>query len=408
MNAYQTLLGKRLELDRLPLDLQSIALRVLAFAEANDGDAFEFASRCRRLFRRAFVRPDAYHAAMRGPVGDMYRDRFYRIFANSLKDGEREAFLESIRHNPLRLLFDRYLDGTWRYQADFAQDAGLNDAQVARAFKKVLGGSGSGEISVSKMAQAFAALGIVPDGSPAFADSSLGEFTPLPSAPTAREWLLLLLASSVTRCLCQVESRVDDDGLIACRDVLAHYLSVLYDIQDYNHLTDFTYRVLRELLATYDVPSTEDPPADDTARSLLLMAINPDEQSFKLLTTPEIAATLGQQLEQSRRTSVHLPSALAASGVEHEPLFPEDPDLSPQERQVLANIGSSEWARALIRTWTAARQRVKKWSDSNLAGDALQDLIDNLHDSKRHREENRDSRTLRGISPEVVDRANAA
>ena len=275
MITYQTILGQQISLGQLPLDDQSTILRVLALAEVYTGDALEFASRCRRLFRRSFVRDSSYQAAMRSPVGCVYRDCFYRIHANNVNGQRPEELLESIRYNPLRLLFDRFLDGNWRYQNDFAESAGLNSAQVARIFKNVLGGKCSGEISMQKLGKALRALDIVPTLADA-RERSGNDFVSAPSAPTGREWYLILTISWVTKHLYQpVDKEAFVNHVRACRDTLAQYLSFIFGVRDYNHLTDFTHRVLRELLTT--IRSSP----ELTKGEVLSAVINPDETSFK-------------------------------------------------------------------------------------------------------------------------------
>ena len=104
MVTYTTFLGQQINLGKLSIEHHVVVLKVLALAEAHKGDPFEFSTRCRHYFRRTYVRADIYNSVLRGPVGDIYRDCFYRIYAANLKNRKPQEFLQSIQTNPFRLL----------------------------------------------------------------------------------------------------------------------------------------------------------------------------------------------------------------------------------------------------------------------------------------------------------------
>lgn len=344
MVTYQTIFGGQINFGHLTLDVQAIVLRVLAMAETHANDAWEFASRCRQLFCRAFGSTDSYQAAMRGPIGEVYRDCFYRIHANSLGKQKSAEFLNSVRYNPLRLLLDRFLDGSWRHQNEFARSAGLSAAQVTRLFKNVLEGDQSGEISVRKLGEALKALNAVPTLTEA-PKEGVSKFVSNPTAPTAREWFLVLLVSSITKLLYTGAGQATSvQDIRRYRDALARYLSFSYGVRDYNHLTDLTGRVLRELLTT--IRSTREVTEDE----MLGMTINPDEFSFELELGPS-------------GTPGFLPSAKKPSS----PLLPFDPHDTGAERKTLSDLSNSDWAQMLKEAWQDSGKRVAKWSASPLA-----------------------------------------
>lgn len=361
MIIYQTIFGQRISLGHLSLDHQSIIFRVWALATVHSADAFEFASRCRRMFRCCFVTTDSHLTAMLGPIGDVYRDYFYRIHV-SLKGDRAEEFLLLLRHNPLRPLFDRYLDGVWKNQGDFAKSAGLGEAQVSRIFKNVLEGESSGEISVQKLGEVFELLNITPSDSPT-REIEVRQFISVPTSPTQREWSLILLASSLTRRLCRIRDRSDEavNELRDCRDVLARYLSFLFGIEDYNHLTDFTGRVFRELLTV--VPLSK----EITKEELLEMVVNPDETSFRLegKDRPKEVDVGGDPCHLSQwQQSVHGP-ILPTS----ELIF------DPKENEAIERLVDSTWAQVIQSAWGKSRSQIDQWSGSLLAWESFRKLL---------------------------------
>ena len=370
MVTYRTIFGQEIMFGQLPVNIQSIILRVVALAAAHKNDAFEFVNSCRSLFRLAFVQKHTYNAAMRGPIGIVYRDYFYLIHADGMDENRREEFLVSLRHNPLRLLFDRFLDGTWQHQADFAEDSGLAEAQVTRAFKNVLEESLSGEISVQKLSMAFNNLNIVPGVCDNSIEGWLGTdlggdaFYWCATAPTGREWMLVLVTSSITRRLCQIRSKETlVEEIKVCRDVLARYLGFIYGIQDVNQLTDFTYRVLREMLTT--VPLSQEVSNAD----LLQMVINPDEVSFRLATTKVLEEKLSNG---GTCYIVQEPNSVDGQ------LFLPDPSLSEKETTAVRGLTDSEWAKTVEDTWAQSRDLVSRWSLSHLAESGLEKILKDL------------------------------
>lgn len=358
MVTYRTVFGRLINFGDLTLDLQSVALQILALAATHSGNALDFAQSCIRLFRPTFVRTDSYRALIRGPVGEVYRSCFYRIYANTQKKRSPEEFLVWIRHNPLRILYDLFLDGTWHNQEHFAESTGLNSSQVARIFANVLEGDCSGEISVQRLSEALRKLNVTLTVSDA-GEPGGEEVISIPTAPTGREWFLILVISAVTKALYNRGTlRGLSITLPLVRDVLARYLAFLFGIRDYNHLNDLVYRVLRELLATNRLSP------EVSRHDVLAAVINPDETSFVLETIkPEWVG--------------FLPLKEAAV----EDLLPNNPGLSEAEREALGNLDDSEWARVAMDGWNSSRDRVARWSPSVLAKGELDRLLKELENS---------------------------
>jgi len=361
MVTYTTFLGQQINLGKLSIEHHVVVLKVLALAEAHKGDPFEFSTRCRHYFRRTYVRADIYNSVLRGPVGDIYRDCFYRIYAANLKNRKPQEFLQSIQTNPFRLLLDRYLDGTWRHLSEFAEEAGLAESRVTEIFKCILDDVGIGEISVQKLGEAFKALGIVPVIADTLAHSLDAEqFAVVPNVPTAREWLLILLVSSITRRLQENAGLPDSTAVTNSRDILAHYLGFMFGIKDYNHLDDFVYRVLQEIMIVQpELPAITD-------AELLGMAMDPDESSFRLVTPPVSPPESD-------------PAFPMGSPEDVENLFVADPDLTEDERRALLNVVNSPWGLAVKDAWVQSLVRAKKWANSPLARSGLEQFFKSVN-----------------------------
>ena len=380
MNTYRTAFGRQIPLAQLTLDVLAAVHRVLALSEVYSEDPLEFAARARQTLRRDFPRPEQYHAAMRGPVGAVYRDCFYRASAAKRPELRHELLL-GLGCNPLRLLYDRFLDGDWRYQSDFAADANLGTAAVSRAFKAVMENEGRGEVSTKNLEGALAALGVSTELENGGDEGRGDSFAVVPSSPTCREWVLLLLTSALTRCLSQVRDlKQDTAALKACRDTLALNLAFLFDVRDFHGLTDFTDLVLRQMLGVADAAVAGGPGRDGTPpAALLAMLVNPDAQSFRLFVPQEAELPdIRQLLALSRGQAAHIPPAHRRDDAAAEPPVLAGSDWTEKEKTALAELGNSPWAHSIENAWSEAVLRVDRWARSPLASQRLDQLVKDL------------------------------
>src|SRR6185295_16604359 len=91
MNHYQTLTGEVIDLGTLRGSLQLFAHTMIAQTLEAEGpesagrgsrlSATDFASQVREHLHVQYPEPEAYSSVMRGPVGTIYRDCFYKLYA---------------------------------------------------------------------------------------------------------------------------------------------------------------------------------------------------------------------------------------------------------------------------------------------------------------------------------------
>lgn len=273
MNFYQLLIGAKIDLGLIPGTLQVFtheminrANEVLADEGAGAGlKPFEFAAEVQEHLRQEYQGHNEYLKVLHGPVGAIYRDCFYRLYAREyakngttgVSEAEKEQeFIENIRFNPGRVLIDRFLDGT-STQLEFSRDAGLDPGAVSRLFNYVLNPETDAEpsISLKRLHQTCRRLRIVPlAGYGTTANPpSVGEL-PLSYNRTAgfttRERQLRTLIAAVTRSLAFSPYKEEERArrLNVSRAFLGLHLAALYGIDDVLTLNHVTNSVFEDIL----------------------------------------------------------------------------------------------------------------------------------------------------------------
>jgi hypothetical protein len=273
MNFYQLLTGAKIDLGLIPGNLQVFthemvnrAKEVLADEGAGaDLKPFDFAAEVQEHLRQEYQGHNEYMKVLHGPVGAIYRDCFYRLYAREYaKNGatgvieaekERE-FIENIRFNPGRILIDRFLDGT-STQLEFSRDAGLDPGAVSRLFNYVLNPETEAEpsISLKRLHQTCRRLRVVPLAGYGTAANPPGvDELPLSYSRTAgfttRERQLRTLIAAVTRSLVFSDYNEEERArrLNVSRAFLGLHLAALYGIDDVLTLNHITNSVFEDIL----------------------------------------------------------------------------------------------------------------------------------------------------------------
>jgi hypothetical protein len=174
LNTYVSLIGEVVDIGALRADLSKVpsALEEAYLAESArvPPDPYRYAEAARRLMGLSSFLISAAEASaiLRSPAGTIYRDLFYRLLLQQLEAESTErgasfraSFIASLRHNPVRLLLDRFLDG-WPTQVQFAEAAALSRSSISRTFKYLFLSEGEPSMTLDRLVQAFARLGILP------------------------------------------------------------------------------------------------------------------------------------------------------------------------------------------------------------------------------------------------------
>lgn len=163
MEPYITLFGRILRLAQLPQHVRSLISQIIGAYQIKEVTPDVFATTTRALLCNAYPARQHYHRMMRGVVGEIFRDCYYRLHLSRFDQDQAQLVLEQLRFNPLRLLYDYYLDDD-QTQQDFAVRAGVNPAPLSRAFRLVLYAKTetTGEISLTRLTKCFQQLSIVP------------------------------------------------------------------------------------------------------------------------------------------------------------------------------------------------------------------------------------------------------
>lgn len=251
MNAYYTLFGQEVRLELLNVRGYEVALRLLQLKDEHL-DAWKFGSAARQMLRRIFVRHDHYSHALRGDVGAIYRDSFYRLLLAVIPQEQRAEALKRLQYSPYRLLIDRYLDGNWRYGHEFEQDAQLPEGTLQALINYLSGKEES--LHAADLLNAFAGLDIIAADTarPSKTSSATQEESLRPAeadSPSVREWTLVRLTAAVAKHLAQKGQQPTFD---AYWQAIASQLSWLFSIKDYNALADFVGALLEEVHTSPD------------------------------------------------------------------------------------------------------------------------------------------------------------
>lgn len=300
MNTYRTILGQSIRLGSLPSNEVSLVHEILEekerYGSGEEGpQPAVFASAAQKWIRAEFPLIAHFQEALRGPIGAVYRDCYYRLLAEEISKGDREErqrIFENLRANPARVLYDRYLDGGYT-QSELADAAGLNEATISRLFSRIrkLEATEGPAIQLQRFQQACANLSLVLLGEDFPAEyQSVGE-TPFVRALddfTVRERQLLRLVAAVTRHLFHSSTSEPPAGRReACRAFLALHLSAQYGIDNVDILDRFTQAILEEIEGARDI----------NADSLVVLSEESLEQGQTLLEHLLIGFQMGVTFE---------------------------------------------------------------------------------------------------------------
>ena len=164
MNTYKTLTGKTIDLSALPphalvavLELVARKVSILERAKAAGGESIprlspDFLEAGQSFLRRQYPLPWRFEKMVRGPVGEVLRDGYYRLWLADCERllqsnfGEipadqlievRRLLTNHLRHNPARPLLDRFLEGGLT-QVRLASLAGVGAPKVSALLSFVL------------------------------------------------------------------------------------------------------------------------------------------------------------------------------------------------------------------------------------------------------------------------------
>jgi hypothetical protein len=274
-------------LGALPGSLQVFVHEMIAWMEGSEDvdrkrslRATEFADEAREYLHAKYPTPEVYSWVLRGPVGAIYRDCCYRLYAKEYaKEGsegdtiveqrrERE-FIDNIRYNPARILVDCFLEDPTT-QFEFAREAGLDPGAVSRLFAYVFNPESSREpsLGLSRLAQTCERLKVVP----------LAGYFPFPDSPdtvtdpllykssggfTTRERQLRVIVATVTRALCFMEKDNSVEELNTLRAFLGLHLAALYGVSDVLALDRMTTAVFDDIVAVARIVEIPEPKAPD-------------------------------------------------------------------------------------------------------------------------------------------------
>lgn len=261
MRRHKTIDGRTIDLGIVSLVDQDLCYAILDRFSKNVGDekstADDFAEEVRDLVRNRYRSEREYRNAMSGTLGVLFRDAFYRLYAQ--KTGLGEEFLNRIVHDPARLLIDAHLCG-WRSALDFAAAAGLEPSTYSLTRKFVFNqrterdGSRTA-MTVKRFRQTCIRLGVIPTfqiGEPGDIQT-LTNTTSDPSSFTARERLLWSFIIPLVEKLKYPKQSDDDahDLTSICKET-ALFLGVLYGIDDYFTLERHVFRLLKDVIQFLD------------------------------------------------------------------------------------------------------------------------------------------------------------
>lgn len=164
MSPYVTIFGKKIRIITKPLVIQKIATRLIEMHRLKGIKPKLFAIQARQIIKDEYPTDRLYYRAMRGTLGEVFRDCYYRLHLSRFDAKQSDYIKQQLCFNPLRLLLDRYLDND-QTQKDFAVKIGVNPAQLSRSFNLLLKGNReykTGEISIKLLTSALKTLGVVP------------------------------------------------------------------------------------------------------------------------------------------------------------------------------------------------------------------------------------------------------
>lgn len=345
MNHYQTLTGEIIDLGILRGSLQLFVHTMIAHTsrkqemedDADKLSANDFAAQVREHLRVQYPQPEAYSSVMRGPVGTIYRDCFYRLYAReyareklekneaqdeSVLQKSEQAFIRNIRYNPARILLDRFLEDP-ATQVQFSRETGLDTATVSRVFSYVLTPeSKEASLGLARLAEVCERLQVVPlagyHSSTQWADPLAHQFLNTNSGGfTTRERQLRVIVAAVTRCLCFVEPN-NNAELKTLRAFLGLHLAALYGVKDALALDRMTTAVFDDILALprlEEIPEQAHKDKQDEAYDLegdsllnfleeFSLAIGHKAGTVAFVTT-EIKNVIEKNLDRSRQESSH-------------------------------------------------------------------------------------------------------
>jgi hypothetical protein len=260
MNSYQPLSGPSISIGTLPTDEAMLACELITKAfEKPDHSAERFLREARARLHQRFPDRLDYLKAMRGPIGSILRDLFYRVRAKELKeqgvsDDQLCRFLDNVRFNPLRLLLDRFLEGGLG-QNEFASLAGLDKTAVSRILKDLLGDGGGKRppsLSVARFQNACMRLGIRPVYHADQEDIGLNVTRPLRAQEyriSARERQLYRLVATATRLEDDKRAakitEIDKDDEV--RDFIAFHVLLLYGLEHVQSAEELAAAILEDI-----------------------------------------------------------------------------------------------------------------------------------------------------------------
>ena len=201
--SYATLLGKVVDLGRLTPVLRVLVSKICSLVSDKSGqdrrgvrEAGAYAKEARDLIDRSEGFAFTSAEILAGPVGDVYRDCYYRIVANDFDEKKREEFIQRVKFNPARLLIDRYLD-EWEQRGKFAKDGEVGPSTISRIFKYILEGSGAPQFSLERFSDACRSFSIVPSLTDTSDNRNQMNPEELAARPTMRDLQVISLAAAV-------------------------------------------------------------------------------------------------------------------------------------------------------------------------------------------------------------------
>ncbi|MCG8599295.1 MAG: hypothetical protein MI807_04050 [Verrucomicrobiales bacterium] len=327
MNSYKTLLGESIDLLALPPHLLQLSLTIVGVYErfamqideasgnSEEEDkklclkaAKDYAKEARETIWSLAVRPAAASEILKGPVGEVFRDCFYRL--NIRCESKPEERIQVIKTHPLRLLIDAFLNG-YRVQSHFCEDADLDPARMTDAVRVILKDGALDDekanvVSTTKLASALGKLNL----SPVLANNNVrdsgngvnGDFreTPVGLVPlelSSRERQLWRLSSAITKCFAGLKPTEAEVVLSSCRDLLALHLMVFYGISDFDTLARYTTLLLADLVSPQSVTGVQDRnPGDRQMDGKGAARATPGDQVFLSVGSREAVEKLGEKL----------------------------------------------------------------------------------------------------------------
>jgi len=342
LNAYRTALGQTLRFASLPPNQVCIIQEILVEKRKHEPPASDsprpdsFLAAARKWIKADYPHENDFLRVLRGPIGEVYRDCYYRLLAEEASGGNaaaRSRFFENLRANPARVLYDRYLEGR-QTQAELARAANLSATTVSRLFSLVRDPQSNEDpsISLERYQEACARLSLTLVGTHFQARDHAFEENPIVQTIdefTVRERQLLRLVAAVTRYLfshpaaSQESTEVPQERKDACLAFLALHLGIQYGIDHIDILDRFSRAFLEEIEKARDLRgeafpflSEESLGQEQPSLEHLLVAfqlgVNAD-QSHVLLSNAKLANLLEHpRMETQQEAPPQLDPALAA------------------------------------------------------------------------------------------------